>query len=68
MMVKETICANCCHLAVCSIKEEFATVGTAVINLSVTLSDGRMKKLCDFDYIEHVALICKHFERARTMR
>lgn len=63
--VKETLCSQCDHLQVCSLKKEFITAQQAVDNVCVSLGDRTMKNLRDFDWIKPVALQCVHFAKQR---
>lgn len=60
-----TMCANCSHRDVCSLKDQFIAAQKAVDEVSVTLGrDGNkmsFKRLRDYDWIKKVKLDCIHF-------
>lgn len=61
--VKETLCSQCDHLQVCSLKKDFIAAQQAVDNVCVSLGDRTMKDLRNFDWIKPVALECVHFDK-----
>lgn len=70
--IEGTICVNCSHKEVCSLKDQFAKAQKAIDDVSVTLGSDEnavsFKKLRDYDWIKKVKLECTHFLAKQTMR
>lgn len=73
--VKETICTQCSHREVCSLKAEFLEAQKAVddVYISRPCNDGNkvgMIHLRDIKFIKSVELACIHYEKKkeRTIR
>lgn len=70
--IEGTMCANCSHRDVCSLKDQFIAAQKAVDEVSVNLGcDGNkmsFKRLRDFNWIKRVKLECTNFIEKRTVR
>lgn len=67
-----TMCTDCSHRDVCSLKDQFIAAQKAVDEVSVNLGcDGNkmsFKRLRDFNWIKRMKLECTHFIPKRTTR
>lgn len=65
----EKTCSNCIHTEVCSMKATFLNAMNAVKEVNVPDKNHRVTPLKDINWIEPVALKCKHYrEKVPTTR
>lgn len=62
-MSKETLCTNCSHRNVCSLKEKYIAAQETVDNILISISDGETVYLRDIPWIKPVELSCKEFQK-----
>lgn len=61
-VLKETICSECVHLQVCSLKNKMLSVISSLDNLNVSLGENNYIKLLDIPWIK-TKLECEYYLR-----